>query len=174
MSSEIIRDLVRKAQKGDADSFGELYEMYADDMYRFAYYYTGSAFNAQDCVSDAALLAFEKINTLKKAEAFKSWIFKILYNRCKVCQKEKAVVLEYNRDGALVEATYTQSDDVNENIALKNALKKLTDEEREIIILHYTCGYTSKEIGKITGLKDATVRSKISRTAAKLRTMLSM
>ncbi len=173
MSSKIIRDLVRNAQKGNADAFGELYEMYMKDMYRFAYYYTGSVSHAEDCVSEAALIAFQKIGDLKKADAFKSWLFKILYNQCKSAQKEKAFAISTCEELS-AEITYTQTDEANESISLRNALKSLSDEEREIVILYYTCGYTSKEIGRITSLNDATVRSKISRATAKLRTMLSM
>ena len=173
MSSKITNDLVRKAQKGDADSFGELYGIFKDDMFRFAYYYTGSVSLAEDAVSEAALIAFQKIPQLKKASSFKSWLFKILYNECKAAQKEKALAAKSSELSEHQSLTY-YSGDTNESIALKNALRSLSDEEREIIILYFTCGYTSKEISEITGIKDATVRSKISRTTAKLRTMLSM
>ncbi len=173
MSSKITNDLVRKAQKGDTDSFGELYEIYKDDMFRFAYYYTGSVSLAEDAVSEAALIAFQKIPRLKKAASFKSWLFKILYHQCKAAQKEKALTA-MNSEISEFQALAYESGDTNESIALKNALRSLTEEEREIIILYFTCGYTSKEISEITGIKDATVRSKISRTTGKLRTMLSM
>ena len=66
MSSDFIENLVVQTQNGDADAFGELYSVYAKDMYRFALYYTGSRFLAEDAVSDAALFAFEKIGQLKK------------------------------------------------------------------------------------------------------------
>ncbi len=173
MGSEITRDLVRKAQTGDADSFGELYDMFKDDMFRFAYYYTSSVTSAEDCVSETALIAFQKITQLKKASSFKSWLFKILYNQCKGAQKEKAISLvhsEYSSQTALV----YEAGDTNEKIALKNALRSLPEDEKDILILYYSCGYTSKEIAEITGIKDATVRSKISRSTAKLRTMLSI
>ncbi|MBQ8502886.1 MAG: sigma-70 family RNA polymerase sigma factor [Clostridia bacterium] len=173
MSSKITHDLVKNAQKGDVNSFGELYAIYNRDMFRFAYYYTGSVSAAEDCVSETALIAFQKINQLKKASCFKSWLFKILYNQCKAAQKEKAFAMntvDYQSQVSLSSA----NDDKSESIELKNALKSLSDEEREILILYYSCGYTSKEISEITELKDATVRSKISRSTAKLRTLLSM
>ncbi len=173
MSSKITNDLVRKAQKGDADSFGELYGIFKDDMFRFAYYYTGSISLAEDAVSEAALIAFQKIPALRKASAFKSWLFKILYHQCKAAQKEKSFAARNSELSETPALTYDFAD-TNESIALKNALRSLTEEEREIIILYFTCGYTSKEISEITGIKDATVRSKISRTTGKLRTMLSM
>ncbi len=173
MSSKVLINLVKNAQRGDVDSFGELYEYYAKDMFRFAYYYTGSVSSAEDCVSEAALLAFQKITELKKSASFKSWLFKILYNECKSAQKAKIVAMNHTEYSAQTAVIYEQPDH-NENISLKNALKELAEEEREILILYYSCGYTSKEIGEITGLKDATVRSKISRATAKLRTVLSM
>lgn len=174
MNLKIDRNLVRMAQRGDADSFGALYEIYAKDMFRFAYYYTGSVHFAEDCVSETALIAFQKISELKKADSFKSWLFKILYNQCKAVQKEKAVAVgrsEHLEEG--IGDTYDMSRQ-NEHIALKNALKKLEEQEREILIMYYSCGYTSKEIGKILSIKDATVRSKISRGTAKLRALLSL
>lgn len=173
MSSKVIIGLVKNAQKGDVDSFGELYEFYSKDMFRFAYYYTGSVHVAEDCVSETALLAFQKIDEVRKPASFKSWLFKILFNQCKSAQKAKILALNHSEFTSQTEVMYEQSDP-NENIALKNALRTLPDEEREILILHYSCGYTSKEIGQITGIKDATVRSKISRATAKLRTLLSM
>ena len=93
MSSEIIRDLVRKAQNGDVEAFGELYEIYSKDMFRFAWYYTGTEAVAEDCVSEAALAAFQKITELRKTEAFKSWLFKILFNCCKKSQNAKIIML---------------------------------------------------------------------------------
>lgn len=173
MSSKINNDLVKKAQKGDADSFGELYEAYKDDMFRFAYYYTGSVSLSEDAVSEAALIAFQKLPQLRKTSAFKSWLFKILYNECKAAQREKALTARNSELSQVPSLTYDFAD-TNESIALKNALSSLSEEEREIIILYFTCGYTSKEISEITGIKDATVRSKISRATGKLRTMLSM
>lgn len=74
MSSKIT-DLVRAAKNGNADSFGELYELYTKDMYRFAYYYLGSEQYAQDAVSECVIIAYEKISSLKRNDSFKSWLF---------------------------------------------------------------------------------------------------
>ncbi len=171
MSSEFISNLVTKAKNGSADAFGELYGMYAEDLFRFAYYYTGSTALAEDCVSEAVCLAFENLPNLKKNEAFKSWMFKILHNCCKKAQK-----IKYLHKGDVeiseVRNISTEESDQSEKISLQNAIKKLSDEEREICILYYSSGYTSREIGEILGLKDSTVRSKISRATAKLREML--
>ena len=67
---------------------------------------------------------------------------------------------------------------IDDVIELFNPLLKddpditLSAEERDIMILFYSEGYNSKEIGEILGLKDSTVRSKIKRATEKLREML--
>lgn len=171
MSSKVIDNLVRKAKQGDAEAFGMLYETYSKDMYKFACYYMGSSVLAEDCVSECVLIAFQKIDTLKKNSAFKSWLFKILYNCCNKALSEKirgreAVELSEVRD------LHAPEEDYSEKLTLGNALEKLSEEERTIIVLRYTAGYNSKEIGKLLGLKDSTVRSKLMRGTDKLRDIL--
>lgn len=172
MSSVFIENLVLRSQQGDTQAFGELYEMFSKDMYRFAWYYTGERYLAEEAVSEAALSAFENIPSLKKAESFKPWLFKILYNECKRQQKNKIISVSFC-ESTDEEKEYITGD-ADEAIALKNALKKLSDEEREILILYYSCGYSSKEISSITGIRASTLRSKISRATEKLRKLLTM
>lgn len=171
MSSEIISNLVSKAKEGNIEAFGILYETFSKDMYKFALYYLGSPAFAEDCVSECVLIAFQKIGTLKKADAFKSWLFKILYNCCNKALKEKIKARETVEYSSLIDLCEEDSDQ-SEIISLKNALEMLTEEERTIILLSYTAGYSSKEIGKIMHLKDSTVRSKLMRSTEKLRKTL--
>ncbi len=171
MSSEIINNLVNKAKEGNIEAFGILYETYCKDMYRFALYYLGSPALAEDCVSECVLTAFQKIGTLKKSSAFKSWLFKILYNCCNKALTEKIKARETVEYSSLIDLCKEDSDQ-SEIISLKNSLEMLTEEERTIILLSYTAGYTSKEIGKVLKLKDSTVRSKLKRSTEKLRQML--
>jgi cytidyltransferase-like protein len=89
MSSKIIDNLVSSAKNGNAEAFGELYEIYSKDMFRFAYYYLGSYATAEDCVSECVCLAFQKIGSLRKSSSFKSWLFKILHNCCNSALREK-------------------------------------------------------------------------------------
>lgn len=171
MSSEIIHNLVRRSQKGDADAFGELYSLYANEMYRFAYYYTSSSHFAEDAVSEAVLSAFQKIRTLKRAESFKAWMFKILFNCCKKKQKEKAMLLKQTEISAL-DGFVSNEESYHEKVELNKVLMQLSDEEREIVLLSFACGYKSEEIGEMLGLKAATVRSKLSRAVQKIRSMM--
>lgn len=69
------QELVRQAKKGSTQAFAALYEEIYMDLYRFAFYTMKQPQDAEDAVSEAVMTAFEKIGMLKKADAFKSWMF---------------------------------------------------------------------------------------------------
>lgn len=75
-------ELVKKAQKGDSNAFCELYNLYKNRLYKYAYYRLSNANDAEDAVMDCVLSAYSQIHKLKKADAFPSWIFKILHSSC--------------------------------------------------------------------------------------------
>ncbi len=172
MSSN-LEYLVRRAKNEDKIAFSELYDFFKDDMYRFAYYYLGSREAAEDCVSEATLIAFQKLPTLKKDSAFKSWLFKILHNCCNKAMRE-IVEAKNNVEFSSLGSLSTPFEDKSETMSLVTALNSLDSTDREIIVLYFSCGYTSKEIGDILSLNDSTVRSKIKRTTEKLREKLSL
>lgn len=165
MSSN-VENLVKESKKGNTAAFGDLYQLYSKDMYRFAYYYTGSQTIAEDCVSEAVLQAFRKIGELKNVSAFKSWLFRILRNCCAASFRKNYREILSEADNSEI---HSFENEENEKISLKNALLKLSDDERELLILHYCIGYTSKEISRMLTLNENTVRSKISRSTEKLR-----
>lgn len=169
-----IKELVTLAKNGDADAFGGLYEIYYKDMYCYACYVTGSESLAQDAVSDAVLSAFRQIKTLKKAEAFKGWLFKILCASCKRHyteeQKKKALVYLDDEEGGHSEPVSFES--IELSVELKRALETLSVEEREIVLLSVLGNYKSHEIADMLDYPSSTVRSKLKRSLKKLRNVL--
>ncbi len=87
-------ELIKNAQKGDKNAFCELYELYKNRLYRYAYYKLSSEADAEDAVMDCILCAWQGIKQLKKAEAFPAWIFKILRSSC-----AKYIVLSGKKQG---------------------------------------------------------------------------
>lgn len=161
------------AQRGDADAFGQLYSLYYREMYAYACYMIGNADRAQDAVSDAVLSAFRQIGSLKKAEAFKSWLFRILSASCKrqyTQGRGDAVIVSLDDPDA--DGCIGVAEDAALSVELQSALAQLQTEEREIVLLHVLGGYKSHEIASILGLLPATVRSKQARALKKLRVSL--
>lgn len=164
-----LQNLVLVAKKGDKDAFAQLYQHIYKDLYKFAYYVLKNDQDAQDAVSDAVMDAYAGISKLKNADAFRSWMFKILSVKCK--RKLKTYVVR-NQESDLegVELAVSGSE---ESLELKQAFGILSDEERMIVSLTVFGGYDSAEIGKMLNLNRNTVRSKHSRALAKMRTALT-
>lgn len=169
-----INELVTLAKEGSAEAFGELYELYYKEMYCYACYVTSSEILAQDAVSDAVLSAFKQIKSLKNEKAFKGWIFKILCATCKryYTENQKKKSLAYLDDD---ETNFTEPaslDNMELSVELKSALESLTEEEKEIVVLSVLGNYKSHELADILDIPPSTVRSKLKRSLAKLRTAL--
>lgn len=166
-----INELVTLAKNGDADAFGELYEIYYKEMYYYACCVTGNESLAQDAVSDAVLSAFRQIGSLRKPSAFKGWLFKILCAACKRYytenEKKKSVIWLDDENGGF--DNVTAAEDLNVSVELQSALQRLSEQEREIVLLSVIGNYKSHEIAEILECPSATVRSKLKRSLEKLR-----
>ena len=75
-------EFIKNAQKGDKNAFCELYELYKNRLYRYAYYKLSAKQTQRTPFMDCILCAWQGIKQLKKAEAFSAWIFKILRSSC--------------------------------------------------------------------------------------------
>jgi len=159
--------LVRRAKRGDVDAFAELYAGIYKDMYRFALYTLRNTSDAEDAVSDAVTDAFASIRKLRSEEAFKSWIFRILSNKCKDKLREYAGKNETGMED-IEELALDAGSEMTECIQVRKLFFELADEERLIISMHQFAGYTSREIAAILHMNENTVRSKESRALKKM------
>lgn len=166
MSKE-IKNLVISAITGDKVAYGDLYEHYATDMYRFALAICKNTYDAQDAVQETAISVFKSISNLKNPEKFKSYLFSSLSNTC------KRLLSKNNNTDEFEDTGYTDSE-IEFSIPVREALNKLDDVSKEIILLSVVAGFQSKEIGKIMDLPSATVRTKQKRALSKLREELEL
>lgn len=145
------------------EQFIELYEPVYKDMYRLAYYYLGNAQDAEDAVSETVLKAYEKFASLRKKEAFKSWIFKILVNQCMSFLRKKSI----KGTAELLEEPSFEPKLEDMTMAL-DLLSVLSEEERQIVVLSVFGGYKGEEIARVLHIKHSTVRSKYRRALKKM------
>ena len=147
------------------EAFEGLINDYKSNMYRLALGILQNQYDAEDAVSETVVDAFASIGRLRQAEAFKGWIFRILYNKC----KDK--LREYTKKDVELPEDYREvpaEEKVEDGAVMRALFFELGEEERMIISMHLFAGYTSKEIAKLLGLNENTVRSKESRALKKL------
>lgn len=165
--------LIREAQTGNSKAFAAVYSHYADDLYRFALYFTGNCADAEDCVQEAVLSAFRNIASLQKTSSFKSWMFKILSNVCKARLLSPADRLYPVPIHEIRETEADISDtDIPLSAEIEDALNRLSPEEKQIVLLSVIGRYKSGEIAKMLGMTSGSVRSKLSRSLKKMRDIL--
>lgn len=155
----------------DAHTFAQLYETVYIDLYRFALCMMKNKHDAEDAVSESVLKAYENIRKLKNEDAFKSWIFTITANTCRQKLRDAAKKKSEPMEEAKLH-TLSKEEDYGVSIDIRRALTVLNEEEQAVIGLSVFGGYSSKEIGKILGLNDATVRSKKARALEKMECVL--
>lgn len=163
-----MKSLLIKAQGGNADAFGEIYSFYALELYRYALKYLGNTYDAEDAVSESALKVFKSVGDIKNPDKLKAYFFKTLSNTARTMLKRNSLKIVEDIDEGLPSSENLEDDAVLRN-DLNEALKTLSEEERNIVLLSAVGGFNSKEIAKITDASSGTIRSKLSRALSKLR-----
>lgn len=163
--------LIEYSKQGDSNAFAQLYSEYASEIYRYALYMMGNKQDAEDAVQEALVSAWRNIHTLRDDSVFKTWLFKILTNRCKTeLMKRNKVpdtlpIDDYDFLGASEDDTFSQE--------LKDALRQLTPPDGQIIILSIICGFKSCELAEIYNMPPSSIRSRQKRALEKLKDILS-
>ena len=171
MENAQLKREVAAAKRGSTAAFGRLYAAHAAELYRFALWYVHNESDAEDAVQDAMLSAWEHIRALKKEEAFRSWLFKILANACKTQLRRENRLTVVSIEGDPVPETPAH-EPAFENDAVGSLLAGLSQEDRAIVTMSVLGDFKSGEIGEALGMKSATVRSRLSRALRTLRTQL--
>ncbi len=159
------RKLVILAIAGEEDAFVKLYELYYTRLYRYAAYTLRGVHDAEDAVSEAVADAYAGISRLKNPDAFGTWIFRILSNKCKAKMREYYTSSDLDVTEVPEEA---ENIDMALNLSVKQMFMSLPKKERMVIGLSVFGGYDSREIGKILKMNASTVRSIRKRTLEKM------
>ena len=133
---------------------------YADGVFRFILKNIKDEDKAKDIVQDAFEKLWIKLTDID-AETVKSYLFTIAYNTMLDAIRRDKFVGDFESVKDKNFITYNNYNDVKE--ILNEALSKLNDIQRAVILLRDYEGYNYNEIGKITGLSESQVKVYIYR-----------
>ena len=155
-----IEQLVRRAKKRDPDAFTELMQLHEKDMYRTASAILPQDADIADAIQETILTVWEKIDTLQKNRYFKTWMIRILINKCKDILRSgrRMICVE-----ELPEQAANDTVEAEANLEWKEALWGLDEKYRLIVVLFYAEGLRTAEIGKLLQLPNSTVRTRLAR-----------
>jgi RNA polymerase sigma-70 factor (ECF subfamily) len=163
-----MEQLIRKAQKGDWDSFSQVIFSVKDQAYRIAYCYLYNENDSMDAVCDAMEKAYRKIRSLREPQFFSTWFIRIVINECKTQLKKKNNVRFH------MEVPASKKQNSEEIVDLKMALQSLSSSERVIIQMKFFLGYTFQEIAEAIEMPEGTVKTKLYKTLKLLKSKLEL
>ena len=162
-------NLVRKSKKGNNSAFSVLIKSYEKDLYKVAIAMTKNEDDALDCIQEAILQAYISIKDLRQDEYFKTWLIKILINKCNALLKKNKKILN-------LDVSITENDKVeqSEKLELKDSINNLDSDLKIIVILYYYEDMSIKDISESLNIPQGTIKSRLSRARSKLKEMLSI
>ncbi|HEX6544031.1 MAG TPA: sigma-70 family RNA polymerase sigma factor [Ktedonobacterales bacterium] len=173
--------LVARAIRRDREAFSQLYDRYVDRIYRFIRIRVGNKEDADDLTSVVFFNAWRTIDHFspKHDGSFLAWLFTLARH---------VVVDRYRRDREVMsldamgihradEAMVSPEDDLDSRLtimALHQALRLLTSEQRDVVLLRFIEGLSARQVGIILGKQEGTVRGMQFRAIEAIRRALHL
>lgn len=155
--------LIKKARGHDQAAFGQLMEQQGAAMYKVAKAILKNDDDVADAMQETALTCWEKIDTLKNQQYFRTWLIRILINHCNAIYRQQR-----RRTPEKKEETYVQ-DNGYANAEWEVFLTRFDKKYRTVIILYYVQGFKTREIAEILQENESTIRSRLAAARQKLK-----
>jgi RNA polymerase sigma-70 factor (ECF subfamily) len=175
-ASDDDRLLIERVRRGDQDAARALYERYFDRIYNYVYARLGRVQDAEDLAIDTMTRSLTRLDLFHdQGVAFSSWVYRIAHN---------ATIDHYRRQGKatmvpLEDATLPQSADPSEvaleqlsNDELRAAMRELTEEQQQVLILRFFQDLTAGQVAEIIGKSVGAVQALQHRALASLERSL--
>lgn len=150
-------DLIKQAQKGDGEAFIALMEENKQALYKAAKAILVNDEDVADAMQDTVLAAYQNIARLKKPQYFKTWLTRILINKCCSIRKKNLRCISTE---VLPEQAETDKDI---EAFSGDTLKDLSGNYRLVLNLYYGMGFSVKEIAGMLKLNENTVKTRLFR-----------
>ena len=156
--------LIDRAKRGDKEAFTTLVLTLGDRLYSVAYRILRDGGRAEDAVQQTFLIAWRELPKLRDESRLEAWLFKLLVNTCygeirhtRRWQPGLHVVSDLDSGPITDDAqvSVARSDEI------ERAFRRLSGEQRALLVMHHYLGLSGAEIGETLGLSPGTVRSRL-------------
>jgi RNA polymerase sigma-70 factor (ECF subfamily) len=167
-------DIVSRAKSRDREAFEMLVEQHAAPMYRLAAAIVGSA-DAGDVTQESFVAAWQQLPRLRDTRAFEAWLRRICVNRSRnwlrgQSRRPRAFIDIGDEDATgLLSEPGDFRGAVEARTVLEPAFESLTPDQRAVLALHYSLGYSIADSADALGVRVGTAKSRLSAGLAALR-----
>ena len=187
-SNDEVHRLVSRAIDGDFDAFDQIMLLYRERLYGVIYNMTFNHEDAADLTQESFVKAFRSLSKFKRKSSFFTWLYRIGVNLTLTHLKRKKARKFFSFDQLIdqnksknqsVEFCSSETSSVKTTLLnelhekLNEALSKLSDKHRTIVVLFEIDGLSHKEIASIMKCTEGTVRSRLHYAKVQLQSLLS-
>jgi RNA polymerase sigma factor (sigma-70 family) len=166
----VERKLVDRAQRGDPEAFDALARTVGDRCMAIAVRILRDADLAEDAVQTALIEAWRNLRALRDPDRFEPWLHRILTN---ACYAEARARRRYAAGIRLIPVESAdgrdQYLDVHDRDQLERAFRRLTIEQRAVLVFHHYLGLSLSEVADRLGIPLGTAKSRAYHATAALR-----
>jgi RNA polymerase sigma-70 factor (ECF subfamily) len=169
-------DIIEKCKQHNRKAQLQLYNQYCDGMFMVANRFVKNSMEAEDIVQEAFIKAFSKLHQYSGEVTFGAWLKRIVINKSiDVLKSKKQQLLDL--DEVHLKVVDATNDDwlVDDLITLdevKEAIEKLPDKYKYVVMLYLIEGYDHQEISQILNITEVASRTHLSRGKTKLQELL--
>ncbi len=161
--------LVIRCQQGEKEAFELIVKLWQKPLLVFAMRYLDQETDAWHAVQETWFSVIKGLNKLQNPSLFVSWLFRIMTNKCvDLIRKKKSEVRRLEQAYIKSESSETS----NENESLSQAIQKLSDDHKTLIVLRFGHALQVGQIAIMLNIAEGTVKSRLHRAMARLREIL--
>jgi RNA polymerase sigma-70 factor (ECF subfamily) len=153
--------LILRCQIGDKDALSGLIERYQAPLRYFISRLSANPETAEDIFQDTWLTVIRRIYSLKKTDAFSTWLYRIARNKVYQRFRRKRKLFELNENIAVPNDTENDAFSAEDAAKIHRCLKELLPEYREVLMLRFLEQMSYEQISQVINCKLGTVKSRI-------------
>jgi RNA polymerase sigma-70 factor (ECF subfamily) len=172
-------ELVRAAQRGDAEAFKRLYESYRDRVYNLIFYWLGDRALAEDVLQSVFLKVHRGLGGFRFESSLATWIYRVAANECRNQTRRRVAQMVPLEDvlgsGDEIDPGPLQEDQratSERQEIIRQAIMELPADLRAVVVLKYHEGLSYEEIAAVLGCAPGTVASRLNRALGRLESQL--
>lgn len=160
---------VKAARAGDLAAFERLVATYERQVYATAMRLLGNREDAQDAAQETFVRLYRNLTRIDEAR-LPAWLYRVTVNVCRDIGRERARSAELPENQPAPAADPLQElSDAERRGLMQAAMRRLTEKERATVVLRDLEGLPTREVARILGSTEVTVRSRLSAARTKLK-----
>jgi len=153
--------LILRCQIGDKDALAGLIERYQAPLRYFISRLSANPETAEDIFQDTWLTVIRRIHTLKKIDAFSTWLYRIARNKVYQQLRRKRKLSELNENITVPNNTENDVFSTEDAAKIHRCLKELLPEYKEVLMLRFLEQMSYEQISQVINCRLGTVKSRI-------------